>query len=366
MRKFNDILVTTTSTIEGKNIKQYIKPISAHVVAGTNFFSDYLASFSDVFGGRSNTYQRQLSAIYIESIEILKQTAFQIGANCILGLKVDLDEISGKGKEMFMITATGTAVVIENLSKGPDVEYSNEKLDAISIDKMIELRKREELIKLSNDNQLVLDDSTWEFLSQYRVFEISKQVLKKMQSYCSAQLQQNLTDKQYQQLSTYLSSFKEEERVIILYEYLMNENTGSFNKILYRLIGDLQVFDAKKLQTYLQDKNINNREKALQIVVTDKSFFSKEDIPEFESLISLIHSYFSKTATQSTVKKLLSSKQVDIWVCECGHKNELTSEYCEESNCGKDQYGFTKSQVSPVSAIKKLTENIELIRKYVA
>jgi uncharacterized protein YbjQ (UPF0145 family) len=366
MRKLNDILVTTTSTIEGMIIKQYIKPISAHVVAGTNFFSDFFASFSDVFGGRSNTYQRQLSSIYTESIEILKQSAYQIGANCILGLKVDLDEISGKGKSMFMITATGTAVIIENLGKGHGVEYSSEKLEALSIDKMIELRKREELIQLANDNELVLDDSTWEFLSQNRVIEISKQILKKMQSIYSAQLQQTLTDHQYQQLSTYLSTFKEEEKVSILYEYLMNENAGSFNKILYRLIGDLLIFDAKKLQTYLQDKNVENREKALQIVIKDKSFFSKDDITEFESLISLIRTNFSKTATQSTAKKLLSSKQVDIWICECGHKNELTSEYCEDGNCGKDQYGFTKTQVSPASAIKKLTENIELIKKYVA
>jgi len=366
MRKLNDILVTTTSTIDGMLIKQYIKPISAHVVAGTNFFSDFFASFSDVFGGRSNTYQRQLSSIYTESIEILKQSVYQIGANCILGLKVDLDEISGKGKSMFMITATGTAVVIENLSKGHGVEYSTEKLEALSIDKMIELRKREELIQLATDNQLVLDDSTWEFLSQNRVIEISKQILKKMQSINLAQLQQTLTDHQYQQLSNYLSSFKEEERVSILYEYLMNEDAGKFNQILYRLIGDLLIFDAKKLQTYLQDKNVENRIKALQIVVRDKSFFSKEDIPEFESLISLIHTNFSKTSTQSTAKKLLSSKQVDIWVCECGHKNELTSDYCEDYNCGKDQYGFTKAQVSPISAIKKLTENIELIKKYVA
>ena len=122
MRKLNDILVTTTSTIDGMLIKQYIKPISAHVVAGTNFFSDFFASFSDVFGGRSNTYQRQLSSIYTESIEILKQSAYQIGANCILGLKVDLDEISGKGKSMFMITATGTAEQTRHAAPDPRVK----------------------------------------------------------------------------------------------------------------------------------------------------------------------------------------------------------------------------------------------------
>jgi len=60
MKNPKDVLVTTTTSIDGLNVKQYIKPISAHVVAGTGFFSDFAASLSDVFGGRSQTYQRQL------------------------------------------------------------------------------------------------------------------------------------------------------------------------------------------------------------------------------------------------------------------------------------------------------------------
>src|SRR5207249_5006597 len=81
-----EILVTTTSSCDGLTVKQYLKPISAHIVAGTNLFSDFLASFADVFGGRSQTYQKQLSSLYNESIERLKIAAFEIGANCIIGL----------------------------------------------------------------------------------------------------------------------------------------------------------------------------------------------------------------------------------------------------------------------------------------
>ena len=51
-----DILVVTISSVEGLKIKQYLKPITAHIVGGTNLFSDIFASFSDFFGGRSQTY----------------------------------------------------------------------------------------------------------------------------------------------------------------------------------------------------------------------------------------------------------------------------------------------------------------------
>jgi uncharacterized protein YbjQ (UPF0145 family) len=76
-------------------------------------FSDIFASFSDLFGGRSQTYQNHLTSLYNEAIENIKFAAYEIGANCIVGLSIDMDEISGKGKSMIMLTAIGTAVIIE-------------------------------------------------------------------------------------------------------------------------------------------------------------------------------------------------------------------------------------------------------------
>ncbi len=36
-----DVLVITTSSTEGIKIKKYLNPVSAHIVAGTNLFSDF-------------------------------------------------------------------------------------------------------------------------------------------------------------------------------------------------------------------------------------------------------------------------------------------------------------------------------------
>ena len=136
-----DILVITTSSVEGLKIKQYLKPISAHIVAGTNLFSDFLASFSDVFGGRSQSYQKQLTSLYNEATDRIKLAAYEIGANCVIGLNIDLDEISGKGKSMFMITALGTAVILEKeefLKSSPGI--TAEKLENVALDKIDTLR----------------------------------------------------------------------------------------------------------------------------------------------------------------------------------------------------------------------------------
>ena len=64
MATAKDILVVTSGTLDGIKIKRYLKPVSAHIVAGTNLFSDFMGGLTDVFGGRSQAYQKQLASLY--------------------------------------------------------------------------------------------------------------------------------------------------------------------------------------------------------------------------------------------------------------------------------------------------------------
>src|SRR3954468_24915147 len=102
--------VTTTSNIEGWRVEAHLGVVASHVVAGTGIGSDFLAGFSDLFGGRSGAYQNQLASLYAEAIDQLHRKAQRLGGNWIVGLHVDIDEVSGKGMQMFMVTAMGTAV----------------------------------------------------------------------------------------------------------------------------------------------------------------------------------------------------------------------------------------------------------------
>lgn len=110
------MIISTTHTIQNYDIVKYLGVINANHVLGVNFFSDALADLSDVFGGNSGTYRRKLDTLYDQVIVSLKQKATSIGANAIIGIQIDFDEISGKGKSMFMITAVGTAVVVSETS----------------------------------------------------------------------------------------------------------------------------------------------------------------------------------------------------------------------------------------------------------
>jgi uncharacterized protein YbjQ (UPF0145 family) len=124
-----EIFAVTTNNIEGYKILKYISPVVTNVVIGTGFLTDLFAGFTDIFGGRSVAYQRQLKELYETAINQLKEEAQEKGANCILGIKIDLDEISGKGMQMFMLNAIGTAVIIktEEDFKGKRTKGKNQK-----------------------------------------------------------------------------------------------------------------------------------------------------------------------------------------------------------------------------------------------
>lgn len=76
---FKEVLVITTDNPSEGEIIKHLQPVTAHVVAGTNLFSDFFAGMSDIFGGRSGSYKKQLSSIYSEAIERIKQEAKRLG-----------------------------------------------------------------------------------------------------------------------------------------------------------------------------------------------------------------------------------------------------------------------------------------------
>lgn len=121
------MIITTTHSVEGQPIKKYLGVINANIVIGTNFFSDLAASITDFLGGFSDSYQNKLFNIYKTVMSEIEVKAKAIGADAIVGLRIDFDEISGKEKSMFMVSATGTAVLLY-----PQLDSKHKMFDELS------------------------------------------------------------------------------------------------------------------------------------------------------------------------------------------------------------------------------------------
>jgi uncharacterized protein YbjQ (UPF0145 family) len=101
--------ITTTPTIQGKEISQYLGIVTGEAIMGANLFRDLFASVRDIVGGRSGAYEKELARARQTALDELEAMAAQLGANAVVG--VDLDyEVLGANNSMLMVTASGTAV----------------------------------------------------------------------------------------------------------------------------------------------------------------------------------------------------------------------------------------------------------------
>lgn len=105
------MIVTTTPTIEGRPVQQYLGVVTGEVIVGANMFRDLFASIRDIVGGRSGSYEDVLARARMQAIEEMQQFAAGMGGNAVVG--VDLDyEVLGANGSMLMVSCTGTAVVV--------------------------------------------------------------------------------------------------------------------------------------------------------------------------------------------------------------------------------------------------------------
>ena len=108
------ILVTTTPGVEGRRIVAYKGLVGGDAILGANMFRDFFAGIRDILGGRSGSYEKVLRTAKEEAIEDMLEQARELGCNAVVGVDLDYETIQiQEGGSMLMVTASGTAVVIE-------------------------------------------------------------------------------------------------------------------------------------------------------------------------------------------------------------------------------------------------------------
>jgi uncharacterized protein YbjQ (UPF0145 family) len=103
------MIITTTPTIEGKPIREYMGIVSGEAIMGANVVRDIFASITDIVGGRSGAYEEKLAHARKIAIEEMAAKAGQLGANAVVGVDIDYEVVR---EGMLMVTASGTAVTI--------------------------------------------------------------------------------------------------------------------------------------------------------------------------------------------------------------------------------------------------------------
>ena len=112
-KKLKEMIITTTSSIEGKSISGYRGVVTAQVFMGVNLFKDIFSGIRDLVGGRSKAIEGEFNKAKNILLKELTQECLKLKANAIIGLKIDFEDVGKISGNAFMLLGTGTAVVID-------------------------------------------------------------------------------------------------------------------------------------------------------------------------------------------------------------------------------------------------------------
>lgn len=353
------IILTTTPSLEGWEIVEYLGPVSAQVVAGTGLFSDIAASVSDIVGGRSGSYQKQLSSINAEVLDRMRSEAVRMRANCVLGLRVDHDEVSGKGKSMFMVTASGTAVVAKQIDGGADF---SDKVRRLSRQELAVQVQKLNLLRLAKSKQWIWGDENLNFIALNRLSEFVPHLLRAVENIKNFVANPSLfytAEQHFGRFVDCLEAMPHDAVQTQVYQRLFEQE--HLPPIYLALFHSFQMLDLLEGQKLLASNSPEVRRRGLVILNCEKSEYTNDDIPLMVSVVEKIKSVFVPTGQVFEKQIRFSKKTKQLWTCEGGHTNEMDVEFCDR--CGKDIRGFESKGISPDAVVQELENQIEALRQ---
>ncbi|WP_298289035.1 YbjQ family protein [uncultured Lutibacter sp.] len=356
------IKVTTTSGFENVEIIEYLEPISAHIVVGMNIFKDFFGGITDIFGGNSSTYENTLASINQSVINQLRKKAYSTGANSVVGLKIDNDEIGAKGKSMMMVTATGTAVIAKFPEKSLELE-KDKKLNNISNETFEILYQRKKYIDKSLNNTLRVNGEFWSFVKKHKVGELADFVVEHFEK-SALELQDfqlETLNKLKNHTIEYYTSIDYNIAVESLYKKLNSDLNLKVRNHISEIIIKSNLIDYDKILNLIENSDFLTQKNGIQICSNNKINYDSTDIHKIQKIANFIDSNFKERGEKTTKKKMLSSKEIDIWICECGKENNGFDEIC--SKCKNDIFGFNENDTKPKELSIVLNDKIEILGK---
>lgn len=353
----NNVQLFTTPLIDGMPIEKYFGIVTANQVAGTGFFTDLTASFSDLFGGNSGAYRESMNGLCRDVTERLKEKAAELGANAIIGVSIDYDSISSKNMSMFMVSIQGTAVRIANSA----TEIHETKENEISWE-MLNLAYHKRKINRKIESSEHISDEEWDFLLKNDVEPLTPKLYIYYQKCIDAPKEGSsnsggmyVEPQRPHWATSGMSNFKKylsklDYKDAIRYVY---EDVSDFKDIII----SNKLFSASNI---LKIAQLGKLDIAISLLSVEKSSYNIQDLSEMQELSKFLQN-LPDVGKKEEVKGGLFSSGGMKFICSCGTKNEISSDYC--SGCGKNIKGVTKQEQEAINNYIELVETLTEILK---
>lgn len=340
------MIITTTNSVENAAVEKYLGVVTANLAIGVSSFSELIIYFSDVFGGLSGEYRREMDRVYRSAYDALTLKASKLGANGVVGFKIDFDEISGRGTQMLMISVSGTAVKLkfnQSGAIGAD-EPGSVSHDAVNIAvfKLGWQRRQKSNTPTNADLNFIMENGLWELAPSLYEYYATENMTYDVRP----------IDERFPVILSLLSY---DEAVPIIYKDYVN-----LRKYAFPLIKSNRLFSARNVLDMLDEGNLDP---AIELLDTEKDTYTMEDVSLMEAIIDHLDNLPDKGQIIEVKAGPFSSKTVEKYVCPLGHKNDRVVEFCEHGNtiplCGLNMKGITEDQTW---IIERFKERVAVIR----
>lgn len=106
-------IVLTTETSQSFPIRQRLGIVTGECVLGMNIVKDFMVGARDLIGGRSETMQKSMRDARNAAMQEMKVEASNLGANAVVAVKIDYQNLTTTAGAIMVVTAVGTAVMAD-------------------------------------------------------------------------------------------------------------------------------------------------------------------------------------------------------------------------------------------------------------
>jgi uncharacterized protein YbjQ (UPF0145 family) len=112
----DEIIITTMNDLPGYEVEEVYGEVFGLIVRARNAFSNIGAGLRTIVGGEAKGYTKLLADSRMHAVERLKEAAAERGANAVIAMRFDCNEI---GDIMSEVAAYGTAVRVRRVYAPP-------------------------------------------------------------------------------------------------------------------------------------------------------------------------------------------------------------------------------------------------------
>lgn len=258
----------------------------------------------------------------------MREKARKMGANAIIALNVDLDEVSGQGKSMFMYNMYGTAVKLKDeLISSEETDISEQDLKFEEYETLMRVIRKRNNVESPED---IREDLIKELI-EYNL--LNDKII-------NIYVQGILNDEGLYDCKNYLPSLPLENYKHIFFDSVDELSANALIRFL-RALSINNWFDENKIIDLLRSENRIVRLRGLKFALLHKAIFNKSDVAKYKSILEVLTSDITFENEVEVVEKVIGKEE--RMVCANCLKEVKLKSSGDCAVCDANKLGFVTS-----------------------